>query len=159
MQATPALGNNPSAGPVLGSEDMSQLEHDTKSTPKYVSMPEYKIMPLPVTKPMEWALTTPPNPFRFTESCVTKAVQSAVIGGSMGVVLGFLIGSYSSIAPPVTLPGVPDPPKIPLRYQMRESWMTTARQCRSMGKNFGSVSSVFYFFIHVCGCAGVQMLL
>jgi len=89
------------------------------------------------------AAAMPFDPFRFMEACVAKSAVSAVFGGLMGAGMGLLIGSYSSIAPPVTFPGVPDPPKIPLKYQFREAFMSTGRRCRRWGKNFALVTAVF----------------
>ena len=83
------------------------------------------------------------DPFTFMEACVAKAGTSAFAGAIMGAGMGMLFGSYSSITPPVPLPGVPDPPKIPMRYQMREAFLSTARKSRRWGKNFGMVTAVF----------------
>ena len=83
------------------------------------------------------------DPFTFMEACVAKAGTSALAGAVMGAGMGMLFGSYSSITPPVPLPGVPDPPKIPMRYQMREAFLSTARKSRRWGKNFGMVTAVF----------------
>ena len=61
----------------------------------------------------------------------------------MGVGMGLLLGGYNSIAPPMSIPGVPDPPKIPMKWQLRQSWISTARRSRSWGKNFAVVTVVF----------------
>ena len=71
------------------------------------------------------------------------SLTCAAIGGGMGVALGLLLGSYLSIAPPLSVPGVPDPPKIPARWQLRESGLSTARRMRRWGKNFAYVTAVF----------------
>lgn len=58
----------------------------------------------------------PSDPFAFAEACVSKGAVSAVAGGVMGALMGLLMGSYQSISPPVPLPGVPDPPSVPIRW-------------------------------------------
>lgn len=83
------------------------------------------------------------QPFEFMEACVAKACVGAVMGGAMGAGMGLLIGSYSTIAPPMTLPGVPDPPKIPMKVQFREAFYQTGRRSRRWGKNFAMVTIVF----------------
>lgn len=83
------------------------------------------------------------EPFRFMEACVAKSATSAVMGGIMGGGMGLLLGSYSTIAPPMTLPGVPDPPKIPMKVQFREAFFSTGRRMRRWGKNFAFVTAVF----------------
>lgn len=83
------------------------------------------------------------DPFLFMESCAAKSVTSAAIGGGMGAAMGLLLGSYQSIAPPMSVPGVPDPPKIPARWQLRESYHSTARRMRRWGRNFAMVTAVF----------------
>jgi import inner membrane translocase subunit TIM22 len=83
------------------------------------------------------------HPLAFQEACITKLVMSGVIGGGMGALLGLVMGSYNSIAPPVTLPGVPDPPKVPIRWQLIESWQSTIRKSRAWGRNFGAVGGVY----------------
>ena len=88
-------------------------------------------------------LQDPADPFRFMESCVAKSAVSSVMGGAMGGLMGLLLGSYQSIAPPMSIPGVPEPPKVPLRFQLRESWISTARRCRRWGRNFAMVTVVF----------------
>jgi len=77
----------------------------------------------------------PPEPFAFGEACIAKAAVASAAGSVFGAGLGFLLGSYTSISPPIMLPGVPDPPEIPLKYILRESWMATARKARRWGRN------------------------
>mmetsp|Transcript_1605 Transcript_1605/g.3732 ORF Transcript_1605/g.3732 Transcript_1605/m.3732 type:complete len:204 (-) Transcript_1605:649-1260(-) len=83
------------------------------------------------------------DPMVFTEACVVRAVGSGLVGGLMGAAMGLVLGGYGSIAPPVSMPGVPDPPKVPMKWQLRDSWFSTARRARRWGKNFGSVTIVF----------------
>lgn len=77
------------------------------------------------------------------ESCAVKAVMGGVMGGLMGAATGFVLGGYGSIAPPVTLPGVPEPPSIPMKWQLRENWLSTARRARKWGRNMGAVTIIF----------------
>uniref|UniRef100_A0A6S8BLG5 Mitochondrial import inner membrane translocase subunit TIM22 n=1 Tax=Aplanochytrium stocchinoi TaxID=215587 RepID=A0A6S8BLG5_9STRA len=103
-----------------------------------------KVMGEPFLPPLAaMGAAMPFDPFRFMEACVAKSLTSAVVGGAMGGAMGLIIGSYSSITPPVTLPGVPDPPKIPMKHQLREAWTSTGRRCRRWGKNFAMVTAVF----------------
>mmetsp|Transcript_4378 Transcript_4378/g.8283 ORF Transcript_4378/g.8283 Transcript_4378/m.8283 type:complete len:171 (-) Transcript_4378:154-666(-) len=77
------------------------------------------------------------------ESCAVKAALGGIMGGGMGAVMGMVLGGYGSIAPPVSIPGVPDPPKIPIKWQLRDSWLSTARRSRRWGKNFAFVTVIF----------------
>ncbi|GBG28415.1 Mitochondrial import inner membrane translocase subunit TIM22 [Hondaea fermentalgiana] len=88
-------------------------------------------------------MTQSQDPTIFTEACVVRAVGSGAVGGLMGAAMGLVLGGYGSIAPPVSMPGVPDPPKVPMKWQLRDSWYSTARRMRRWGKNFGSVTIVF----------------
>lgn len=95
-----------------------------------------RAMPAPkVDHPLTPSPSLPPDPLAFTEACVSKAVMSSAVGSVMGAGLGFFIGSYQNLSPPITLPGVPEPPQVPVRYQLRESWWSTARKARRWGRN------------------------
>jgi len=98
---------------------------------------------LPQGVAQQMAMQGGADPFVFMESCAAKAVSSGFIGGGMGVAMGLVLGGYNSIAPPVTIPGVPEPPKIPMKWQLRESWLSTARRARGWGRNFAFVTIVF----------------
>jgi import inner membrane translocase subunit TIM22 len=93
--------------------------------------------------------TTPYSPFlltdpvAYTEACVSRAAVTVVAAFVLGNAFGILLGGYSSIAPPITPPGVPDPPKIPIRYLMMDSWESTLRRGRRMGRNFSYVGGVY----------------
>jgi import inner membrane translocase subunit TIM22 len=86
--------------------------------------------------PIPSYMKLPNDPFAFMESCVSKSLLSATIGGVSGIGMGILLGSWSAISPPITLPGVPDPPKIPIKWQMREMALFTARRGTRWGRNF-----------------------
>ncbi|KAH9261512.1 hypothetical protein BASA81_000168 [Batrachochytrium salamandrivorans] len=75
------------------------------------------------------------EPFAFNEACISKAVMASAMGSVFGAGLGFLMGSYQNMSPPIGLPGVPNPPDIPLRYALKESWLSTARKARRWGRN------------------------
>lgn len=95
--------------------------------------PPKRTMPFQVSDPEQV------EPFAFGEACITKAALASAVGSVFGAGLGFMIGSYQNMSPPIGLPGVPDPPEIPLRYLLRESWLSTARKARRWGKNMLAV--------------------
>ena len=84
----------------------------------------------------------PPEPFAFGEACVAKAAIASALGGVFGAGLGFLLGGYQNLSPPLMLPGVPNPPDIPMKYVFRESWMSTARKARRWGRNMLAVGAL-----------------
>jgi len=92
--------------------------------PEAMAVNPFNYLPRPVklqrvvTRPPPSALNpfAPSDPFAFTEACVSKGAVSAVAGSVMGALMGLLMGSYQSIQPPVPLPGVPDPPNVPIRW-------------------------------------------
>ena len=84
------------------------------------------------------------DPLRFVnEACAGKAVVSAIGGGVLGVPMGVLISADQGLSPPVVLPGQPEPPKIPLKYQLRDSALSTKVKCIRWSKNFAVVTAVF----------------
>eukprot|EP00924_Labyrinthula_sp_SR-Ha-C_P006266 augustus_masked-scaffold_31-processed-gene-1.18-mRNA-1 protein AED:0.05 eAED:0.05 QI:0/-1/0/1/-1/1/1/0/158 len=99
---------------------------------------------MPYTPPLALIYANPLiDPFRFSEACVAKAAMSCAMGGAMGAGMGLLLGSYNSLAPPMSMPGVPDPPKIPMKHLFMESLRSTGRKSRRWGKNFALVTAVF----------------
>lgn len=95
--------------------------------------------PPKITMPLNFPGTNQIEPFAFGEACIAKAAMASAVGSVFGAGLGFMIGSYSSMSPPIGLPGVPDPPQIPLKYVLRESWYSTARKARRWGRNMLAV--------------------
>ena len=98
--------------------------------------PPKRTTPGPVAPP------PPPEPFAFAEACVTKAAIASVMGGVFGAGLGIFLGSYQNLSPPIMLPGVPNPPDIPMKHVLRESWLSTARKGRRWGRNMLAVGAL-----------------
>ena len=110
------------------------------SVPLPVPPPPPRVAP---TEPVPWFAKPPTEPMAFAEACSSKAITSLVLGGGLGVVMGLVLGAWQGASPPVTLPGVPDPPKIPVQWQMREFGLSLARRSTRWGRNFGVMGGVF----------------
>lgn len=65
------------------------------------------------------------------------------IGWVLGGAFGVLIASWESMSPPVTMPGVPEPPSKPWKEEFRAAGRTMGRKCASWSKNFAIVTAVY----------------
>ena len=77
------------------------------------------------------------------EPCMAAMALHGVLGGCMGVVVGLFLGTYEAIAPPIPMPGQPEPPKRTIMQEVREGWRRSGIKARSWGKNFAGVTLIW----------------
>ena len=80
------------------------------------------------------------------EPCIAAMTLHGVLGGVMGMVVGLFLGTYEAIAPPIPLPGQPEPPKRTMMQEVRHGWMRSGVKARSWGKNFAGVTLLWSGF-------------